>query len=165
MPRPNLAPFDRLPLGHLGSPNHLVHEPAEHPDPEETQRNNQNQQRTETRYSEENLKLIARGDDEKSEIDDHKERLAEVETVFLSKEEFTPLGKTPTEIVAILRKLVVHDPILSLMRKENTWEERLVRRKRKRHSDGELHADGGPFSHLAVDLDGTFVIFDYLLHD
>ncbi len=164
MPGPHLTPPDRLPLGHLGSPDDLVHEPAEHPDPKEPQRNNQNQERTEAWYSEENLKLVACGDDKKSEIDDDKERLAKIETVFLGKEEFTPLGKAPTKIVPILRKLVIHNPILSLMRKKDIWEERLMRRKRKR-SDGKLHADGGSLPHLAVDFDGTFMIFDYLLHD
>lgn len=71
MMRPNLAALDGLTFRHLWGPDDLVHKVAEEPHANETEGNDKNKQRSQSRNSEKDLKLVAGRDDKKCEIDDN----------------------------------------------------------------------------------------------
>ena len=87
---PDLASLHGLSFGHLRCAYGPIHEVPEYPDTDETGGDDDYQQGAQSRNTEEDLELVAGGDDQQGEIHNDQKRLAKVETILLSKEELSP---------------------------------------------------------------------------
>ena len=103
--RPHLASFDGLSFTHLCCADNSIHKETKDPHTNETERNNDDKKGTEPWNAKKDLQFIACGDDKQCEIEDDKKRLSKIESVFLSKEYFSPSGKTNTNAVLIVVSL------------------------------------------------------------